>query len=178
VLLVVLGFIYVRTHPLVFIESHTHCIKVAGLELEQYASEHDGRYPFHSKGFANALLMMNEECLHAFTGPGYDAAPLRGAKRSGRELTEEECGRVYVQGLTKKSNPELVLLFDKIPTPRGDHCPFPFRIIASPGREVWLVGMGHHFVSESEWPEFARKQVELLVQEGFDREEAERIYAY
>jgi hypothetical protein len=30
---------------------------------------------------------------------------------------------------------------------------------------------------ESDWSEFAKKQVELLAAEGFDREEAERLFA-
>jgi hypothetical protein len=173
----VVGLIYVPTHPLVFMDTHTHCIKIAGLELEQYASEHDGRFPFHPKGFPNALLLMNEDCFHTFTGPGYDASPFHEAKKAGIELSEEECGRVYIQGLTKKSNPELALIFDRLPTPGGDHCHLPFRVWAPLGREVWLVGLGHIFVRESEWPEFSRKQVELLVQEGFERKEAERLFA-
>jgi hypothetical protein len=169
--------IYVCTHPLVFMDTHAHCIKVAGLTLEQYASEHDGRFPFHPKGYPNALLLMNEDCFHVFTGPGYDATPFHEAKRKGNELNEEECGRVYIQGLTKKSNPELALLFDKLPTPGGDHCHLPFRVWAGLGREIWLVGMSQTFVRESEWPEFSRKQVDLLVQEGFERQEAERLFA-
>jgi hypothetical protein len=32
-------------------------------------------------------------------------------------------------------------------------------------------------VPKSEWPEFARRQVELLAREGFDRREAERLFA-
>jgi hypothetical protein len=169
--------VYVRTHPLVFVETHAHCIKFAGLELERYASEHQGRFPFHRNGYGNALLLMDDDCFHALTGPGYNATPLREAKRTGRDLPESECGRVYIQGLTKKSNPEIALLFDKLPTPGGDHCHLPARLWAPLGREVWLAGMGHEFVRERDWPAFARKQVELLVQEGFERREAERLFA-
>jgi hypothetical protein len=169
--------VYIRTHPLVFMDAHTHCIKFAGLELERYASEHEGRFPFHPHGYANAILLMDEDCFHSLTGPGYDAAPLREAKRAGTELTEEECGRVYVQGLTKKSNPEIALLFDKLPTAGGDHCPFPVRVLAQLGREVWFVGCTMRFVRESDWPDFAKKQVDLLETEGFDRREAERLFA-
>jgi hypothetical protein len=93
-LLAAVGWVYVRTHPLVFMEAHTHCIKFAGLQLEQYASEHEGRYPSHPKGYPNALPLMDEECYHALTGPGYDPAPLGEAKRQGKELAEEDCGRV------------------------------------------------------------------------------------
>ena len=174
---VVFVFVYVRTHPLVFMDAHAHCIAFAGLQLEEYASEHEGRFPSHPKGYPNALLLMHEDCFHSLTGPGYDAAPLVEAMRTGSDLPEEECGRVYIQGLTKKSNPELALLFDKLPTPGGDHCHLPARMWAPVGREVWLVGCGHIFVRESDWPKFASEQVELLVQEGFEREEAERLFA-
>jgi hypothetical protein len=176
-LLVVLGFLYLRTHPLIFMDTYRHCIKAALLELERYADEREGRYPFHPRDYGNAVLLTSDDSLHAFTGPGYDPAPLREAKRTGKDLREEECGRVYVQGLTRKSNPDLALLFDKLPTPGGDHCPLPVRLWAALGREVLLVGSGHSFVPERDWPEFARKQVELLVQEGYDRQEAERLYA-
>src|SRR5262245_30291807 len=153
-------------------EVHAHCIKFAGLQLEQYASEHDGRFPSHPKGYPNALLLMDEECFHSLTGPGYDATPLREAKRMAKELAEEDCGRVYIQDLTKKSNPEIALLFDKLPTPGGDHCHLPRRLWAPLGREVWFVGCHSTFVKESDWPDFVERQVELLARDGFPREEA------
>jgi hypothetical protein len=168
--------VYVRSHPLVFMNAHEHCIKLAALELHQYASEHQGRFPFDPRGYGDALLLMLEECFHSLTGPGYDAAPLRDARRAGGELAEEECGRVYVQGLTQKSKPEIVLLFDKLPTPGGDHCHFPARVWAPLGREVCFVDGSTQFVSESDWSDFAGRQADLLVQEGFDRREAERLF--
>jgi hypothetical protein len=172
-----LVWVYVRTHPLVFMDVHAHCIKYAGIQLEGYAADHDGRFPSHPKGYGNALLLMNEDCFQSLTGPGYDAAPFVEAKRTGSDLPEEECGRVYIQGLTKKSNSQIALLFDKLPTPGGDHCHLPFRLWAPLGREVWLVGTEQIFVSESDWPDFTKKQVELLVQEGCERQEAERLFA-
>src|SRR5690242_11411269 len=84
--------VYVRTHPLVFMDTHVHCIKCAGLDLETYASQNGGRLPYHPKGYGNALLLMNEESYQALTGPGYDALPFLAAKRAGKELREEECG--------------------------------------------------------------------------------------
>jgi hypothetical protein len=33
------------------------------------------------------------------------------------------------------------------------------------------------FIREDSWPEFAQEQIELLVKDGFDRREAERLYA-
>jgi hypothetical protein len=175
----VLAVLYVRANPLVFNESlwtHAHCIKIAGLELEHFAAANGGKYPRHPRGYGNALLLLSEGAFHTLTGPGYTAKALHEAKRNNRDLSEEECGRVYVQGLTVKSD-GLALLFDKRPTPGGDHCHFPARLWAPLGREVWLVGGPLIFVKERSWPQFAQEQVELLVNEGIPREAAERLFA-
>jgi hypothetical protein len=173
----VLWWAYVWTHPLVFMATHTNCITMAGLEFARYAAEHEGRYPFHSKRYPNALLLMDEHCFNALTGPGYETAPLVEAKTTGAELPEEDCGRVYIQGLTKRFDTRIAMLFDKLPTPGGDHCPLPYRMWAPLLREV-LTSDGTHFgVRESEWPEFSQQQVALLVKEGWDRQEAERLFA-
>ena len=57
-----LGFYYVKTHPLVFNESfleHAHCIVGGGLSLDGYAAEHEGRFPFSTNGYGDALVMVN-----------------------------------------------------------------------------------------------------------------------
>lgn len=178
-----LAAVYFRTHPMVFNESmwqHAHCMPQATLALQAYADRHGGRYPVHPRGYGNALLLLapyTEGSFYMLTGPGYDEAPFHEAMRNGSDLAEEDCGRVYVQGLGVKSNPEIAVLFDKIPTPGGDHCPFPIRVWASLCRDVGLVHGSATRVLETEWPEFARKQIELLVNEGISRQEAERLYA-
>jgi hypothetical protein len=172
-----LGWVYVETRPLVFMGAHAHCMKYAGLSLGQYASQHEGRYPVHPNGYPSALLLMDEDAFYSLTGPGYDSNVLRDAKRQGKALNEEDCGRVYIQGLTNKSNPEIALFFDKLPTPGGDHCHLPMRLWAPLGREVYTVGMQERFVRESDWPEFVTRQVDLLTKEGFDRNEVERLFA-
>jgi hypothetical protein len=175
-----LAVVYVRTHPLVFNESlwgHAHCIKIAGIELANYASTNDGKFPAHPRGYGNALLLLNEDCYFALTGPGYDDKAFHEARASGKDLPEEECGRVYIQGLTTKSPSTAALLFDKLPTPGGDHCHFPWRLWAPLGREVLFLDGCSTFVEERSWPQFAREQVELLVREGLRREEVERLFA-
>jgi hypothetical protein len=158
-------------------EAHAHCILFGGMQLDEFARKHEGQYPYHPKGYANALLLMDKDCFSSLTGPGYGAEALREAKRTGSELSEAECGRVYVQGLTNNSNRQLALLFDKLPTPGGDHCHLPRRLWAPLGREVWTIGMDHLFVRESDWEDFASTQVDLLVQEGIERQEALRLFA-
>ena len=172
-----LWWVYVRTHPLVFMKTHTNCITMAELEFAQYAADHEGRYPFHSKGYPNALLLMDQQSFNALTGPGYETTALNEAKRTGGELSEDDCGRVYIQGLAKKFEPNIAMLFDKLPTPGGDHCPFPFRMWAPLVREVLMSEGTHTRVRESEWPEFSKRQVNLLVSEGWNRQEAERLFA-
>ena len=102
---------------------------------------------------------------------------LRDAKRAGADLPEEACGRLYIQGLSTKSHSAIAILFDKLPTPGGDHCHLPNRLWAPLGREVCFVDSHMAFISETNWSQFVQRQVELLAEEGFDRQEAERLFA-
>ena len=171
---------YCRARPGMFNESfweHAHCIVQAGGTLQNYAEAHAGRFPHDVRGYGHALLLLPADSpWYALTGPGYDGQVLARAKRGEHGISEAECGRVYVQGLRLDSNPEVALLFDNVPTPGGDHCHFLGRLWAPYGREVLLVDGSHGFIPEAEWPAFARRQVELLVAEGFAHAEAERLY--
>lgn len=178
-----MAFCYVKAHPLIFNESfwtHAHCIAQTGLSLRLYAEDHDGQFPVDTNGYGNALLRITNEvnffwaCL---TGPGYDGGVFASAARTGKRIAESECGRVYVQGLRATDDPEVVLLFDKIPTPGGDHCHGFRRLWAPLGREVALVDGSHSFVREIDWPAFAKHQVELLVTAGMPKEQAEMYYS-
>lgn len=176
----VLAVVYVRTHPLIFNESfwgHARCVKIAGVNFHQYAEQHGGRFPVHPGGYGNALLLMDEDIYFTLTGPGYDVAPFYEIKRTGGGLPEAACGRVYVQGLSPASGSETAILFDKQPTPGGDHCHTFARLFAPLGREVLFVDGSVRFVAETDWPEFARGQVELLMQKGYPEAEARRLYA-
>jgi len=173
--------IYIRTHPQVFNESffsHAHCMPQAVGALLQYAEEHGGKFPAHTNGYGDALMLLSPEYAHwsVLTGPGYDSNDFTQWKQSGTNVPESECGRVYIQGLSKGSNPDIAILFDKLPTP-GDHCHFPKRLWRPFGRDVCFVGTSWTFVLESAWPEFTKNQIELLVKEGFDRTNAEALYA-
>ena len=108
------------------------------------------------------------------TGPGYDSTPFEIAVKNKTHLAEKDCERVYVQGLNTDQNPEIAILFDKIATP-GDHCQGFRRLSAPLGREVWTDDT--KFVTEADWPVFAKKQIELLVQAGIPRPRAEELYA-
>ena len=175
------GWWYVRSHPLVFNESfleHAHCIAIAGSSLRQYAHDHGGRFPSHTNGYGDALLLMTEYNVDfALTGPGYDTVALARHRLTGGDAPEAEFGRVYVQGLTETNDPDLVLLFDKLPTPGGDHCHGFARLRKPLAREVARVDGSHSTILESRWPAFTREQIEMLIAAGISREQAKAYYA-
>lgn len=173
---------YVRMHPLVFNESflgHHHCIACTVKGLAFYALDNEGRYPAHPNGYGDALLMIytNVNVGSLLTGPGYEGKIFDEAARTNGHVPEAACGRVYVQGLTDKDYGQIVLLFDKLPTPGGDHCTGFHRLTAALGREVALVDGSTDFIPETHWPAYASNQVRLLVEAGISRAEAERLYA-
>lgn len=171
-------YFYGRANPLVFNESfwrHAHCLKQAGVAMRFYASDNNGRFPVHTNGYGDALLLIPDAWLPAFTGPGNDVAVLERARQTGDDVPEDQCGRVYVQGLTTTNSHEIALMFDKLPNP-GDHRHFLPRIWAKPCREVLFVDGSTRTINETYWPEFAKQQVELLVDAGIPREEALAYY--
>jgi hypothetical protein len=179
VLVVALSRYYAKTHPLVFNESfwqHAHCIKQAGGSFSIYASDHYGKFPFHTNGYGDALLLLEDAWLPSLTGPGYTVTPLEQARANKTDVPESECGRVYVQGLKESDNPKIAILFDKLPTP-GDHRHLIMRIWAPLVREVWTIGDGMRVVRNDAWPTYAKEQIELLVEASIPRKQAEAFYA-
>ena len=169
---------YVRAHPLVFNESffgHAHCWKMADGYLAQYAQEHGGRFPFHTNGYGDAILLIPDVWLGCFSGPGYNTRAWEEARKTGGNVPEDQCGRVYVQGLSSTNDPGIVLLFDKIPT-AGDHKHSFGRIGAPLVREVVTIG-GVDIIPESEWPAMCKRQIELLVAAGIASDQAESYYS-
>ena len=171
---------YYRTHPLVFNESffqHAHCIKGAGGLLRMYAEDHGGRYPYSTNGYGDALVMINGGWDEVLIGPGYDTNVFDRVRRTGKPAPDSEFGRVYVQGLSETNNPEIAILFDKLPTPGGDHCHLWSRFFAPMSREVLTVDCDHLIIREAKWPAFSQHQIELLVAAGIPKAQAEKYYS-
>ena len=173
---IAVGYFYVRMHPLVFNESffmHAHCMAGIVNGLFQYSSDHGGYFPSSPKGYADALAMTAPDTW-VLTGPGYTLRLPESAKQG--DIPEEQCGRVYVQGLKETDDPGIAILFDKKATPGGDHCHGLARLRAPLGREVLLIGVEKPFIPQSDWANFASQQIELLVKAGFAREKAQWYY--
>lgn len=98
VVLVITGaaycFYFIKAHPLIFNESmlqHAHCMPQVTLSLQQYAIDDGGRFPYHTNGYGDALLMLKAEINGSWsllTGPGYDAAAFEEADANGGDVDE------------------------------------------------------------------------------------------
>src|SRR5580658_3253661 len=112
-----------------FYPAHQHCIKAAGMAFLLYEKDHQGRLPFDTNGFGDALMLLvksgnlgpQEEGWHCVTGVGDEGSIFRAALASGAHIPEEKCSRVYVQGLSKTNDPTIAILFDRWSNPGGDH---------------------------------------------------------
>jgi hypothetical protein len=157
--------------------AHEHCIKGTGLELRTYALDHGGKFPFHANGFGDAIVVLLRDghpFPHEFTAPGDDGRLLKECLRTGSHMPEERCTRAYVQGLSDTNNPRIALVFDRYPTRGGDHFRRPWGPLL---REVAMLDGSMEVVHEEKWPEFRRKQIDLLVAEGISGAQAEKLYA-
>jgi hypothetical protein len=151
---------------------HQHCIKGAGMDLQIYAGDHYGRYPFSTNGFGDALLSLTKEspdCIHNICGPDDDGHIFREALTNHSIVPEEKCSRVYIQGLCETNDPQICILFDRNSCRGGDHfrSPWGHRV-----HEVCLLDGSMQVIPDEKWPEFSRQQVDLLVAAGFSRTNA------
>lgn len=160
--------------------AHQHCIKQTGLAFGVYASDHQGQLPASTNGFGNALLLLVKEGYLGETnrvgpicGPGDDGHIFREALKNHSIVPEDQCSRVYIQGLNESNDPEICILFDRNSCRGGDHfrSPWGHRV-----RELCLLDGSMQIIRDEDWPEFSRKQVALLVAAGFPRTNALRCY--
>ncbi len=155
---------------------HQHCIKITGTAFRTYSMDHGGELPYHTNGFGDALLLLVKEghlpSVAFICGPGDDGHVLSNALVRGLDVPEEQCSRVYIQGLSQTNDPSICILFDRRSVPGGDH----FYGSGQPLREVCLLDGSMQVVPDKKWPEFSRRQVELLVAAGWTREKALRYY--
>jgi hypothetical protein len=166
--------------------THEHCIKISGSTLQSYAADHEGRFPYHTNGFGDALLLhVKEDALNYgdtntgeytvrfITGPGDDGKVFKDALRNSTAVPEEKCSRIYIQGLTETNNPQIALLFDKKSTRGGDHFRRPWGSLL---REVCMLDGSMQTIREELWAAFSKRQIDLLVEEGIDSATAEHYY--
>jgi hypothetical protein len=159
---------------------HQHCIKQTGLAFRLYADDHQGRLPFSTNGFGNALLLLTKGGYLGSTnnvaeicGPDDDGHIFKVTLQNNFVVPEDQCSRVYIQGLSEANDPEICILFDRNSCKGGDHMrsPWGHRV-----RELCLLDGSMQVIREEDWPVFSRKQVELLIAAGFSRTNALHFY--
>jgi hypothetical protein len=171
-LVVCLGFAWVHHLGKV----HQHCIKITGTGFRMYSDAHGGALPFSTNGFGDALLLLVKEghlpTVAFICGPGDDGHLLSNAMVRGLHVPEDQCSRVYVQGLSETNDPMLCILFDRRSVRGGDH----FYGTGRPLREACMLDGSMQTIRDEQWPEFSKQQVELLIAAGWTREVALRYY--
>ncbi len=141
--------------------SHRHCIKQAGLAFRLYAGDPNGQLPYSTNGFGNALLLLAQgdstnnyiaEYIACLCGPDDDGHDLMGALTNHSIVPEEQCSRVYIQGLSETNDPQICILFDRHSCPGGDHFRSPWgrRV-----REVCLLDGSMQVIGDKNWPAFS-----------------------
>ena len=150
-------------------------MKIAGMTFLGYASEHSGVFPYHTNGFGDALLLLVKDSpqdIRFICGPSDDGHVFSNALAHSLHVPEDQCSRVYVQGLTETNYPGICILFDRRSVPGGDH----FYGSGKPVLEACLLDGSMQTVPDVRWTEFSRQQVDLLVAAGFEREKALHYY--
>ncbi len=145
-----------------------------------YSSDHQGRFPFSTNGFGNTLLLLVKEDYLGGTngvaficGPGDDGYVFKEALQNNSVVPEDQCSRVYIQGLSETNDYGICILFDRNSCRGGDHfrSPWGHRV-----REVCMLDGAMRVIPDERWPEFSRQQVKLLVAAGFSRKDVLRYY--
>jgi hypothetical protein len=161
---------------------HQHCIKLTSIAFRLYADDHNGQLPFSTNGFGGALLLLVKSghltddplmAIRYVCGPGDDGHVFKEVLQNNSVVPEDQCTRVYIQGLSESNDPQICILFDRNSCRGGDHFRSPW------GHRVWelcLLDGSMQIIRDENWPEFSRKQVELLVMAGFSRTNALHFY--
>ena len=134
------------------------CDKAMLMALLQYAEEHGGRYPSGEATPEASLSLLYPKYIDASTLRG-KTVPLDTVENilgEGKRLGPHTCGWHYVEGLTKEDDPELALLWDKIGLGHNGER------LSGGGHNVLFVRSEIRYVSGVEWPQFLKKQEELL----------------
>jgi hypothetical protein len=145
-----------------FPNGYDHCCDLQlYFALEQYAREHDGKFPSGGDSPAASLSMLYPKYagIYLLRGKTYPEEPAAKLLIAGRQLTPETCGWHYVEGLelpreqrwSKFAN-QIAIFSDKVGSghdaqrlPKGGHM-------------VMCLNCRRFAVDEADWPRFLAEQ--------------------
>ena len=149
-------FVYRYVYPYGW--SHC-CNKAIGFALLRYADDHEGHFP--SGGAtpeASLSLLLTNYCdLYILRGKTVPLKVAQAAWERNKSLTPDSCGWHYVEGLTKWDDPELAILWDKVPGLNHNA-----GRASSGGSEVLFLDGHTSWIPGSQWPDFLTRQQTLM----------------
>lgn len=127
--------------------------------LLNYASDHDGSFPYSEKGNYEALQKLYPEYVFSgveLAGISGDVDAVVAALRNNSPLNQSLTSWVYVQGLKKDDDPNLAILWESRAGlyPNGKRNSFG-------GRAVLLVNGDITNVPAADWESFEKQQQQL-----------------
>jgi len=148
-------------------QSHC-CILNVGGALQSYAEDHDSRFPSGGDCPEASLSLIYSNYANAYLlrGKTVPLTVVQDALVKFGKLGAESCGWHYVEGLTLSDDPEIAILWDKIGLGHNG------QRLSNGGHEVYYVGGDRRFVSGKQWPEFLKRQQDLLAQRSDDAKRA------
>lgn len=152
--------LYVYSQLLSYPYGRSHCcLKALGLSLLQYAEKHNGHFPAGAGSPEASLSLLFRE------GYDVDAEVLRGKTvpvekvrsilERGELLGPNTCGWHYVEGLTMSDDPGLALVWDKVGLGHNGED-------RGGGHSVWFLHGPEEVIPASKWPDFLKRQEELM----------------
>ena len=182
ILVFVVGFLLLvgiplhqKMYPLSYRPTSGTCVRQIQISLAMYAETNNGVFPYHPDGYADAFLLLypsyTSSCK-ALTGPYYNTSVLKATYESGGDVPEDVCGYVYIQGLSKSDNQNIIILFEKVASHGGWH----FSRGTPLGRRAMTLGGERKYLLNKDWDKIVSEQIKLLKEAGFDSKKAERYY--
>jgi len=154
---------------------HRHCFKGTSNGFRSFANDHFGRYPEHTNGYGDALLMLvrsNYLDVSYICGPNDDGSMFLAALTNGTDVPEEFCSRVYVPGLSEDMPESVCMMYHRKSFPGGDH-----RYGWGPPVREYITSDGSmSTIGDDRWPQFCREQVATLIELGFTRKQADYYF--
>jgi hypothetical protein len=154
---------YIKTH---YPYGWSHCCdKILAMSLEEYAVAHNGAYPSGERWPEASLSLLYPKYLDIVEILRGKTVPLDIVEKrlqKGEKLGPNSCGWHYVEGLTKKDDSRLGLVWDK--TGLGHNG----QLLQKGGHYVIFVNSDIKYINGKHWDEFEDLQEILLLKKGLN----------
>jgi hypothetical protein len=129
------------------------------MALHQYADAHNGRYPAgEASSEASLSLLYREKLCDAdlLRGKIVPLEEVEAVLNRGDLLGPDTCGWHYVEGLTRKDDPRIAIIWDKVGLGHNGES------LRGGGHWVMLLNGDEKHIPERDWQEFLEEQDRLL----------------